>query len=99
MSDTSYTTGKALSIEKEAVAFLKFPNLEVLKSPDDIKIREANLNRALKLGNLEHDKIKIIFEDDEGLKQVNTTVWGVTDKRVILKKGVVIPINRIHEII
>ncbi len=28
---------------------------------------------------------------------VETTIWGVTDKRVILKKGVVIPINRIYK--
>lgn len=92
-------TSKPLSIEKEAVAFLKFPDMEVLTSEDDIKIRTANLDRALKLGNLEHNKIKIVFEDDNGIKQVNTTIWGVTDKRIILKKGVVIPINRIHEVI
>lgn len=93
------TTNKPLSIEKEAVAFLKFPDVEVLSSADEIKIRSANLERALKLGNLEHNKIKIIFEDDEGIKQINTTIWGVTDKRIILKKGVVIPINRIREVI
>ena len=50
------------------------------------------------LGNLEHTKIKIYFEDDKSRKLVETTVWGVTDKRVILKKGVVIPINRVHKI-
>ncbi len=95
----NFMTNKPLPIEKEAVAFLKFPDLEVLSSNDDIKIRSSNLERALKLGNIEHDKIKIIFEDNQGLKQVNTTIWGVTDKRIILKKGVVIPINRIHDVI
>jgi len=30
---------------------------------------------------------------------VETTIWGVTDNRVILKQGVVIPVNRIHKII
>jgi len=96
---TNASTQKPLSIEKEAVALLKFPSTEVLTNKDDIKVRTANLERALKLGNLEHNKIKIIFEDNEGLKQVNTTIWGITDKRIILKKGVVIPINRIHEVI
>ena len=86
------------SIDKENISGLKFPETDVLKTKDDIKMRGSHLERALKLGNLEHNKIKIVFEDNEGLKQVNTTVWGVTDKRVILKQGVVIPIHRIHEV-
>lgn len=87
-----------LSIEKESIRGLKFPDNDVLVSKDEIKIRYANLERALKLGNLEHNKIKIVFEDSDGIKQVETTVWGVTDKRVILKQGLLIPIHRIHEI-
>ena len=86
------------SIVKESIRGLKFPDNDVLVSQDEIKIRYANLERALKLGNLEHNKIKIVFEDSEGIKQVETTVWGVTDKRVILKQGLLIPIHRIHEI-
>jgi hypothetical protein len=42
--------------------------------------------------------IKIYFEDDKSRKLVETTVWGVTDKRVILKQGLVIPIERIHKL-
>lgn len=86
------------TIAKEKIETLKFPNDEVLKDKDLIKERESELNRALALGNLEHTKIKIYFEDDQSRKLVETTVWGVTDKRVILKQGVVIPINRVHKI-
>ena len=85
-------------IEKEAIADLKFPTDEILKDAEAIKARTIELERALKLGNLEKSKINIVFEDQHGVKQVNTTIWGVTDKRVILKQGVVIPINRIHEV-
>ncbi|MDQ3046320.1 MAG: hypothetical protein M3R27_02145 [Bacteroidota bacterium] len=95
---TNATQQPFLSIEKENISGLKFPDTEVLNSKDEIKIRTANLERALKLGNLEHNKIKIVFEDAEGMKQVETTVWGVTDKRVILKQGTVIPIHRIHDV-
>ena len=86
------------TIAKENIETLKFPNDEVLKDKDLIKERATELNRALSLGNLEHTKIKIYFEDDQSCKLVETTVWGVTDKRVILKQGVVIPINRVHKI-
>src|ERR1035437_5813532 len=97
MPNTTHSN-RPLSIEKENIRGLKFPDHDVLKSKDEIKIRFSNLERALKLGNLEHNKIRIVFEDAEGIKQVETTVWGVTDKRVILKQGVLIPIHRIHEI-
>ncbi len=95
-NDTNFK--KPLIIEKESVGGLKFPDADVLVSKDEIIIRTAALERALKLGNLEHNKIKIVFEDADGIKQVETTVWGVTDKRVILKHGALIPIHRIHEI-
>lgn len=85
-------------IEKEKIETLKFPREEVLTDENLIKERNSELNRALSLGNLEHTKIKIYFEDDKSRKSVETTVWGVTDKRVILKQGVVIPINRVHKI-
>ena len=95
---TATNTTKPTVIEKENISGLKFPENDVLASADDKKTRAANLEKALKLGNLEHGKIKIVFEDSEGMKQVDTTVWGVTDKRVILKQGAVVPIHRIHEV-
>jgi hypothetical protein len=83
-------------IEKEKIQSLSFPNGEVLISDEDIKQRFVDLNRALSLGNLEHSKIKIYFEDNVSKKVVETTVWALTDQRVILKQGFTIPINRIY---
>jgi hypothetical protein len=85
------------SIEKEKIAHLSFPKAEVLEDVAEIKQRFSDLNRALSLGNLEHSKIKIYFEDNQSKKVVETTVWGLTDQRVILKQGNVIPINRIFK--
>ncbi len=90
---------KPIVIEKEQVAGLKFPKEDVLKNPEDIKKRLHDLENALKLGNLERIKIRIIFEDSIGVKQVETTVWGVTAERIILKKGLLIPIRRVKEVI
>jgi len=86
-------------VEKESVHSLNFPSTDVLQDDDDaISQRTSDLERALSLGNLEHSKMRIFFEDDQSKKVVETTIWGVTDKRVILKQGVVIPINRIYRI-
>lgn len=86
-------------IEKEDVANLSFPKTEVLHEKEDIVQRKSDLERAMALGNLEHVKIKIYFEDDASKKMVETTIWGITEERVILKQGVVIPIQRIHKLV
>jgi len=87
---TNYET-----IEKEQIHALKFPDSEVLEDNAAICQRNSDLYRAQSLGNLEHSKIKIFFEDSQSRKMVETTVWAVTDSRVVLKQGVGIPINRI----
>jgi hypothetical protein len=85
-------------IEKEMIADLRFPSTDVLTDTQKINERRTDLQKALSLGNLEHSKIKIYFEDETSRKVVETTVWAVTDKRVILKQSVVIPIGRIHSV-
>ena len=92
------TQTKHQIIDKEAVPGLRFPDTDVLSDKEEIKQRAADLQRCLSLGNLEHSKIKIYFEDDTSPKVVDTTVWGLTDKRVILKQGIVIPINRVTRV-
>ena len=86
------------NIEKESIVELRFPQSDVLTEKQQIHDRQSDLERALSLGNLEHSKIKIYFEDEVSCKVVETTVWGVTDKRVILKQGIGIPISRIHTV-
>jgi len=85
------------TIEKELILSLHFPASDVLEEKEEKSQRNTDLNRALTLGNLEHSKIKIFFEDNHSKKVVETTVWGVTDNRVILKQGIGIPINRIYK--
>ena len=87
-----------VKVEKESIASLHFPKEDVLFAVEDIHSRKQNLDRAIALGNLEHQKVKILFQDIEGLKQVETTIWGYTEKEVILKKGVIIPVKRIVDI-
>lgn len=85
-------------IEKEKISDLKFPSDEVLKTKEEIAQRRADLEKATTLGNAHRGKIKIIFEDSEGLKKVETTIWATTEKNIILKQGVTIPICRIHQV-
>jgi hypothetical protein len=86
-------------VEKETIANMKFPEEEVLLGQEQINNRQYEAERAMKLGNYFKDKVKIIFEDNESLKMVETTIWGVIDKRLLLKRGLMLPLYRVHEII
>ena len=85
-------------VEKEAIADLHFPTTEVLKSEKEAGALKVELERAIALGNLEHHKVKIYFEDDKKKRVVNTTIWAVTDNAIVLKQNVVIPIKRIYKL-
>ena len=85
-------------IEKEEISEFSFPKEDVLQTEEEREERQVRIKRGMRLGNNMKRKVKIIFEDIEGLKKVETTIWGFTDKNVILKKTTIIPIRRIHEV-
>ena len=85
-------------VEKEDVALLKFPKGDVLPSPELQRKRNSELLKAIKLGNNQKRKVKIDFEDSEGFKRTETTIWAVTENNILLKSGIHIPIERIHTV-
>lgn len=93
------TSIQPILIQKEQVSQLHFPGNEILQSSEEIRLRRAELDRALILGNVDHNKVKVVFVDNEGFKVVETTIWAVTDQRIVLKSGAGIPIHRITEIV
>lgn len=93
------TFDNIITIEKELLDKIHFPHEEVLSDAEHIGVRKYDAQRAMKLGNLYNDKVKIVFEDTEGVKMVETTVWGMTDSYLIFKRGMTLPLHRIHEII
>jgi uncharacterized protein (UPF0248 family) len=85
-------------VDKEVVRTLNFPREEVLKTKDSANERRNLLERATILSNLYHNKVKITFEDSDGMKMVDTTIWATTDNAIMLKGGIVLPIHRIISI-
>lgn len=85
-------------IEKEEIPSLHFPTESIAKTKDEEKILKMKLQNAQILGNIHHNKIKIWFKDEDGIKEVRTTVWAVGEDNIVLKKGVFIPIHRILDI-
>ncbi len=87
-----------VTIEKEEVASMTFPKANVLAKEIDKKALKKELDRANLLGNLEKHKVRIYFADDKGNKKIHTTIWGITDTAILLKKNVVLPIERIFKL-
>jgi len=87
-----------IGIQKEKISVLCFPHEEVLIEKSKQGMRYGALHQALVYGNNFRYKVKIMFEDDESLKVVETTIWAVTEKMVVLKGGIVIPIHRVHSV-
>lgn len=85
-------------VEKEDVGTFVFPHEEVLKTEEGSKLLKNQLDRAISLGNLEHQKVRIYFEDAKKKMVVETTIWAVTDTSIVLKQNSIIPINRIYKL-
>jgi hypothetical protein len=80
---------------KEQIKDLSFKSPLNFPQEEDI---HRKLEEATRLGNGYHTKIAIIFQDDEGLKRVDTTIWATGQKYICLKGGMWIPINHIVSI-
>ncbi|MFT5780098.1 MAG: hypothetical protein ACI837_003059 [Crocinitomicaceae bacterium] len=82
-------------VEKEVIGSLSFHVKNSVKQHPELTDQIRN---ATRLGNAYHTKVSIIFEDDNGPKRVDTTVWAYGSKYICLKGGVWLPIQRIVEI-
>jgi len=83
-------------IEKEQIAGLTFRDTEPeVQNPLEIK---RQLSTALILGNSQKHKVRLVFDSDAGIKMVHTTIWGLGEEHVILKKGISIPVHNILEV-
>ncbi len=83
-------------IQKETIVDCKFLNDIQLSQKENLlqQIKDATI-----LGNSHRTKVTIIFQDDVGIKRVDTTIWASGAKFICLKGGLWIPINRIIEIL
>lgn len=74
---------------------LKFPQVNILEEG----IEEVNHSLAVKReffkDNIDRDNVKIFFIDSTGLKEIEATYWTLTQKSVVLKQSIVIPLSKI----
>ena len=88
-----------ITVPKEKIGTVAFAAQDVLNDSALVAERKRMLQKALSLGNLYHHKVTITYRLHQGESQrVTTTVWAVTDHRVMLKGGRVIPVHAIERV-
>jgi hypothetical protein len=85
-------------IEKEQIPNLHFSDSKPIIRPVEQKRIKSLLYMGMLLGNSYRQKVKIIFESDEGTQLVETTIWATTENNVVLKGGTSIPISSIKDL-
>lgn len=84
----------ATIIAKENVAQLSF----LPAAEDNSKKWRTELDYAVRLGNAYKGKTSVTFVSTEGIFEVQTTIWAVTENELSLKGGVHIPLKSITDI-
>lgn len=89
-----------ITLKKEDLSSVRFSTMDVISDATAKKLLMSDLLRAQTLGNIEKNKVKIIFHLLDGSRgEVTTTVWGVGEHHLMLKGGVNIPIRSVESII
>lgn len=80
-------------------ANIQFKKEEVLTSMHEKAERLKKLISAMKLGNNHKQKVRIHFMNiNDQLLEIKAKVWSVTEKYVILRNSIAIPISSIREV-
>lgn len=85
-------------INKEEIPSVSFVSYEVLNTPEQKAQRKEVLEKAMIIGNNDHGKAKIFFMTEDGMMEVETTVWATSDEVITLKGGVMIPVHSIEKV-
>ncbi len=99
MAAKSITMGAAKRIETNDLLKVTFKNETNSHTQERIKMKDQKLYMAMLMGNNYYNNVRIIFNTEEGQSEIVSRVWARTDKFIVLRGGVFIPINSVVDII
>lgn len=77
---------------------VKYPSTDVLVSDEEAKIRQQDLNHAMKLGNTFKQNVKLYYKESNLHKCIETAILFVSNEHVTIRGGVVLPIRSIYKV-
>jgi hypothetical protein len=69
------------------------------KIDNNFYVLDQKLYMAMLMGNNYYNNVRIIFNTEEGESEIVSRIWARTDKFIVLRGGVFIPINSVIDII
>lgn len=81
--------------EKRRSKVLTFPKENILEQGIKQVNRSLELKRDFFLDNSGRDTVKIFFTDHTGLREIETTCWTLTNKAIVLRQAITIPLAKI----
>ena len=88
-----------LTPDHSHVSNIRFKQEDALSTLQEKKERLKRLVSAMKLGNNHKQKVRIQFMNiNDQLMEIKAKVWSVTEKYVILRNSIMIPINSIRDV-
>ena len=91
--------GAARNIEQKELLRVIFKNEETMYIQEQVKSRDQKLYMAMLMGNHYYDNVRILFNTEDGEREVTSRIWARTDKFVVLKGGMFIPIGAVIDIL
>ncbi len=86
-------------LEKTALAdknkILEFPKINILEHQIEQVNEFIRQRKVFFSRNLNKEKIEIFFTDHTGLKKIETSIWTVCEKSIILKNTQEVPYSDI----
>jgi hypothetical protein len=92
-------TEQLLTPDKINPNVVEFKKSDVLIHPMEKTERLKRLHTAMLLGNNHHHKVRLVVTNSvDQLIEIEAKVWSVTEKYVILKNSIMIPIACIQQV-
>ena len=91
--------GLAKRIDQEGLFDIIFKSIEMMFTQERLKSRDQKLYMAMLIGNHYQNNVRILFNTEDGETEIESRIWARTDKYIVLKGGMFIPINAVIDII
>ena len=88
----------AMKIEQTELLKVVFKKEDTMYIQEEIKSRDQKLYMAKLMGNNHYDNVRIVFNTEDGELEIVSRIWARTDKYVVLKGGMFIPIGAVIDI-
>ena len=89
----------AKKLDNDQILKVAFKNDNNMSVQENINMKDQKLYMAMLMGNNYYNNVRIIFNTEEGESEIVSRIWARTDKVIVLRGGVFIPINSVVDII